>query len=1460
MKKSKFKKRMSMFMAILMGFSILVGVGATTAFATGTESEVYLVAYPRNGDENYSADWGHRDLHMMNGWSSGESTQTLVRTIGSPDWNICYCIEPGVSLDIGDKLTDWDEHFWDNYPSSFNKTIAPYDIKTFIGRILQYGYTGAISENWLSQAEGGDMLAHATATQILIWETVVGERDEDFNHVSTGSYDAVLDMISATHPLRSKILSYYNSIASSVQTHSKLPSFLSRSSGKAQTFELAWDGAQYTATLTDSNNVLRNYEFTSDFAGLKFNVEGNKLIVTSPTAPSGTISITASKNNSMRKGVITWSDGVYGPDGSLQDLITYAQAVSDPVKGYVNLKVSYGGAKIVKTSEDGKVQGITFRIQGNGIDKTVTTTTGAGGEVQIDNLKPGVYTVTELATDLYEPLESREVTVAAGQTATVTFNNTLKRGDLSVKKTSEDNFVEGVKFHLYGTSLSGIAVDEYAVTNASGVVTFEDVLIGSGYTLEEVDTAIRYVAPDNQSAAVEWNKVTQKSFDNRLKKWNATVTKSDAETGTAQGDASLAGAVYGVYDGEDLIDTYTTDASGSFTTKYYVCGDDWSIREITPSEGYLLDETSHPVGAEAKLYTAEYNSTELAVNEQVIKGNIAIIKHTDDGKTQIETPETGASFEVFLKSAGSYEAAKETERDTLTCDENGFAQTKEMPYGVYTVHQTSGWDGRELMADFDVFISEEGGVYRYLINNSAFEALIRIVKKDGETGKIIPAAGIGFKVRSRDTGEYVTQHLNYPAPVDLDTFYTDESGMLMLPEPLPYGNYEIIEVQAAYGYVLDGTPVPFLVDGTQATVTVEKLNFPQKGTITVTKTGEVFASVAESGGVYQPVYEARGLPGEVYEITAVEDIYTLDGTLRYSAGEVVDTITTDETGSAQTKPLYLGEYEVREITAPYGMTLNPDSVSVELTYAGQEIEITETTTSFYNDRQRVQLALSKVMEKDETFGIGENGEILSAQFGLFAAEDLTAADGTAIPADGLIEIVNCDENGSAMFRTDLPVGAKLYIKELATDSHYILSNAQYPVVFEYAGQEVATVSISVNNGNPIENDLLYGTVQGLKIDRETEATIAGAVFGLFRGDETEFTEDTAILIAESGEDGGFIFENVPFGNWQIVELKPAEGFLPNGDPYPVQVDGDGQIIEITAVNDRVPEIGTTATVGGEKDLGATEVFTLEDVVVYKHLIPGKEYALEGVLMDKATSEPLRVNGEEIRSEVTFIPEAASGSVVVTFTFDSKYIKADTDTVVFESLYKDGLALAVHADIEDEGQTVTLHVPEIGTQATAEGKKEAEAKGKITIEDVVSYKNLTPGKEYTVSGILMNKATGKPFTVDGKEIRSEATFTPEAAEGEVRVQFIFDAKGLTTATEVVVFESLRREGVQIALHADIGDKGQTVKLTPPVPDAPKTGDESSPGFWIGLCAIALGGMAPLVIVYFKKKRDGRDGNE
>lgn len=1074
-------KCLSLLLALTVIFSNFFSLGAVTAYAAvGEKADIYMVQFPRGNDANRSG-WGHGALQYMNGWNTGGASNTMaLRAIGSYTGKICYCIEPGTGQHTGDTLTQKDENFWNNFPPEYNQTIDGDQIKIFIGRILQYGYTGNLSTEWKTQdAAGADKLSFAIATQLLIWETIVGERDENFSLVDTGSCDRVLDSIRENNPIRSQILNHYSDIEKAVQNHTKVPSFCARSAGKAKTIEMQWDGNQYVSVLTDSNYALSNYSFHSNVPSVSFTVNGNELTVTSKTAPKEEITVTAEKNGSQRKGLITWTDGIYLPGKGSQDTVTYTQSVSDPVKAYVKIKVSYGSAKIVKTSEDGKVDGISFRIQGNGVDKTVQTENG--GQIQIDNLIPGVYTVTELTEEKYVPQDVQHITVISGQITTVNFSNTLK-------------------------------------------------------------------------------------------KWQLSVTKRDKETGNPQGDASLSGAKYGIYKGEQLIDSYTTDENGQFTTKYYVCDSDWALREIAPSEGYLLNMESLHIGAESKLYKAEYNGTELDSLETVQKGKIAIIKHCDDGSTQIETPETGAEFEIFLKSSGGYEASKESERDILICDENGFAQSKDLPYGIYTVKQTKGWDGKEMMKPFDVFISKNGETYRYLINNAAFKSLIEIVKKDTETGKIIPASGIGFKVRNTDTGEYIVQHINYPTPIDIDTYYTDSTGKLMLPEALSYGNYEIVEQNTCYGYVLDSTPVPLKVDGSKTVVTVEKHNIAQKGTITVAKTGEVFSTVSQTDRLCQPVYETKGLQGAVYEITAAEDVYTLDGTLRYAKGAVVDEITTEKDGRATSKPLYLGKYEIREIKAPYGMVLNGESQTIELTYAGQEISITETSAEFCNERQKAEISLAKVLAQDEKFGIGMNSEILSVQFGLFADEDLKAADGSVIPKDSLLEIVSCDENGKAAFNTDIPIGAKLYVKEISADIHYLLSDEKYPVIFEYAGQDVATVNLSVNNGELIENNLIYGTVKGLKIDRETKGTVAGALFGLFHGDETEFTEANAVLTATSDENGIFVFENVPFGNWTVNELQPAPNYLPSDDIYRITVANNNQVIEITAVNDRIPEI------------------------------------------------------------------------------------------------------------------------------------------------------------------------------------------------------------------------------------------------------------------------------------------------
>lgn len=1028
-------------------------------------------------------------------------------------------------------------------------------------------------------------------------------------------------------------------------------------------------------------------------------------------------------------------------------------------------------------------------------------------------------------------------------------------GNLKLVKTSEDGNVANIEFTIKGDGYS-----KTAKTNSKGEFELTDLVPGK-YTVTE-HTPTEYAEQKSKTVNVESGKTATVSFSNVLKKWNLTVTKTDAETKSAQGDATLAGAVYGIYNNGKLVDKYTTDKNGSFTTSYYVCGDNWTLKEIEPSEGYLLDETEYHIGAEAKKYTLENNSISIGVTEDILKGKIAIIKHTDDGSTKIETPEKGAEFQVYLKSSGSYTKAKESERDTLICDEYGFAETKDLPYGTYTVHQTKGWNGTEFIADFDVFISENNKTYKYLINNASLESYVKIVKVDSETGKQIPYAGAGFQIYDPND-KLVTMTYTYPEVTTIDTFYTNSDGYLITPETLPYGKgYSVVEVQAPYGYVLDSTPIYFDITAENTTeengvtiVKTEKKNTPQKGTITVEKTGEIFSNVTSSGEkeiVYQPEYSLNGLSGTVFEIYADEDITTPDGTVRVKEDTLVDTVITGTNGKATSNEFYLGKYRVVEKTAPYGFVLNKTVNHIELTYSGQNEKVTNTLTSFTNDRQKVEIDLTKVLEQNKKFNIGNNDEILNVSFGLYADEDLKALNGTAIPKDGLLEIITCDEKGKANFTTDLPIGS-YYVKEISTDSHYILSDKKYPVVFEYAGQDTATVHISVNDGEPLGNEIIYGTIKGLKIDRETEETISGALFGLFSITETEFTEETAILTSESNEEGIFTFENVPYGEYIVRELKPADGYLPNEESYQATISENEEIIEITVENDKIPELKTTAAIDGKKEVGATDVFTLEDVVEYKHLVPGKEYTVKGILMDKATGEPLLIDEKEIRSETTFTPYEPTGSVTVEFTFDARYINEETNIVVFESLYSEDKELAVHADIEDEGQTVTVKIPEFGTKASIDGKKEFTANGDITIDDVVFYKNLTAGKEYTVSGVLMDKATGKAFLVDGKEVCSEVTFTPETADGEVTVSFTFDGSVITKETEIVVFETLYREETEIAGHADIEDENQTVTIHPqPEPEKPQTGDDSNIGFYIGLGSVAVGGLIAFLIIKFKKK--------
>ena len=1395
---------------------------------------------------------------------------------------------------------------------------------------------------------------------------------------------------------------------------------------KEDTDGKALAGAYFTATNTETNE--------------KFVIgptDSNGYAKSEDRIPYGTYTITETvfPTNYRAYGTTTWTKTL---DSETPNATITIEAVNELIPG---------SAKIVKNSEDGEVAGVSFTIKGNGVDKTVTT--DENGEIKIDNLKPGNYTVAEIVSDEYEPQEVRTVTVVSGQTATVTFNNVLKRGSLQVTKDSEDGLVEGVQFKLSGTSLSGLPVEQYAVTNANGVATFEDVLIsghapyvleevntaeryivpenqtaaiewnevtnnyfynelkrgdlkvtktaedglvegmkfhlygtslsgakvdeyaytdengiamfygvliGEGYTLEEVNTNIRYVVPAKQTADIAWNEVTNNSFENILKKFCVDVFKVDGYLfwgdpedeesgglvpvsavpmslavdsdqmvneygwpyGVTQGDATLEGAVYGLYNNGVLVDTYTTDKNGYFLTDYYVCGDNWYLQEITPSEGYLLDDTRYYIDCSAYEYTVELNTEHVDVYEAIVRGKIAIIKHCDDGSTKIETPEEGAVFAVYLKSAGSYDNAEEKERAILFCDEFGFAETAWLPYGTYVVEQIDGWEGKKMMPAFDVNINADGETYRYLINNATFEAEIEIVKKDIETGNIIPSAGIGFKVRNTDTGEYVIQRVNYPTPMDIEVYYTDSTGKLMLPSPLPYGNYEIIEQNTCYGYVLDSDPVAFKVDGSTDIVTVVKSNIAQKGTITIKKTGEVFSSVRENEGIYQPVYEVKGLAGAVYEITATEDIVTLDGTTRYTKGQVVATVTTDADGRATSEPLYLGKFTVNEVTAPHGMVLNTNPVDVELTYAGENVKVSTTSTSFYNERQKVTIDLSKSLEKDDVFNIGNGDEITRVQFALYAAEDLIAEDGKTIPKDALIEIDACDTDGKITFSTDLPVGAKVYVKEYATDSHYILSDLIYEVTFDYEGQDTGTVRKNINDGNAIENEMIRGSIVGKKLDEDGFA-ICGALFGLFAENETEFTEETAILTCESNEIGVFHFENVPFGRWIVREIKAAPAFVLNENSYAVTVSEHEQVVEITIENEFITGIVKTTkvdkeypenTLGGAifeifVDVDGNQEFDAEIDLLVGEMTEGENgvYTMDNLryngyfLYEKVAPNGFLKNDGyyyfEIRNDgETVVVENEAG-----IGFTNQPIKGNVTTTKVDEEYPEnkltGAEFHIYADTDKNGEfnaeidtfVVALSETELGVYL-AEGVRfggyflyEETAPVGFVKDDTYHYFEIRNDGETIV---VENKAgvgfTNKPIVgeleltktdiADGKPLAGVG-FRIKDADGNTVIEGYTNENGIAKFTlrygkyTYSEFDPLDGYVANTDEYPfEITEDGQIVKASVtnekiPVPDIPQTGDDTNLGFFIGLGAIALGGLVASVIMYIKRKKDDDD---
>ena len=662
-----------------------------------------------------------------------------------------------------------------------------------------------------------------------------------------------------------------------------------------------------------------------------------------------------------------------------------------------------------------------------------------------------------------------------------------------------------------------------------------------------------------------------------------TIKKKDSDnnTGIASGDAKLEGAIYRVSyleNGVTVTKDITINASAVARLSNLPIGK-LKVWEISAPIGYKLDSTVHVYDIKAHQVTSDiYELEPEDFTEEVMKGQIALHKQYETLDELAD--EQGAEFDVYLKSAGSFDAAKETERDHITTGADGMATTKDLPYGTYVVHQTKGGNGRQLVADFDVSISEDGKVYSYDLVNVQKNAQLKIVKTS-EDGVI---EGIKFRVtRLEDnySAEYVT---NAAGEILTETLpiYADKDGATKYQYRV-----EELDTEKTYGYQLPDPQIVELSEGEIASVSF------------------------------------HNVPIEIGTKATVE-----------------------------------GEKEVD----PLDKVTLTDTVSYTGLVPGKEYKVTGV-----------------LMDK-------ETGEKL-----LVDSKEITA-ETVFVPET---------KNGSVdvTFIFD------------ATGLH---------------GKEVV------------------------------------------------------------------VFENLYRENIEVAAHA--------------DITDDDQTIKI-----KTPAIGTTASFEGEKEIDPLDKVTLTDTVSYKDLTPGKEYRATGVLMDKLTGKELLINGKKVTSEATFIAEKASGSVDVTFIFDATGLHGK-EVVVFEDLYRENVLLATHADINDEGQTAKIKNPEIGTEATVDGKKEITA-DKITITDVVSYKDLTPGKEYKLTGVLMNKATNDKLLIDGKEITAEVTFTPKATTGEVEMTFTFDARELTAETEVVAFETLYRDDLEFATHADITDGDQTVKILP-----------------------------------------------
>lgn len=1112
----------------------------TTQVYASSNSIIRLEKHPQYGyqfDASYPAPFSHSTdykdwwTYHMNSNSSGLE-------------KIVYCIQYHIPCNTGDRYENQDTH---------------PDISTAQQKLLQRALIFGYNEN-TGNLYGGNWLDNAMATQTMVWVITGGQ-------YGTSWETKIADNLLQDNPTARGI---YNKIRANMESYSTIPSFTASRASNAKDYEMKYNmnTGRFELTLEDSKNVLKYFDFTA--SGIKIQRNGKELILSAPTKKQfDTITLKADKKL---------------PKDVLPTLI------SGTPEFWYNLTQ----------------QNFT--------------------SLNIDGAREPVSAYFKLHTE--------------------------KIGHIKLKKTSEDGNVSGLRFHITGNG-----IDRIYTTDKDGYITIQNLVAGE-YMISEVDTQNKYVQPQTEIVYVKPDETTTVDFSNILKKFNISIIKSDVETGnTPQGDATLDGAEYDIYDSQgNLVDHMKAD--GQTATSKLLLLDTYKIFETVPPAGYTLNGEPVTVTGDFEGQTVEIGRADTAITDRVIKGQVAVTKFADKPLTGdsedggIKQPLEGIEFTLTLKSTGE-EACK------ITTDADGYAITPLLPYGTYRIEETIGAEGYKKIKPFDIRIDSNGKIYKYILENTVYETNVKIVKKDAETGNIIPLAGTQFKIKD-SSGNWVTQSYNYPKPTTIDTFSTSDDGTLVLPQALPANDYELYEINSPYGYTVSKDPIPFTVSAGEPSTMLEVIsnNKPVKGKVTITKQGELFTSSdfigTEYGVLFQPVYHLQNLGGVVFDIVAVEDITTPDGTIRYKKDEVVDTITTGEHGKATSKALYLGKYQAVEKNTLDGFVLSGEKYPFELSYKDQNTEIVTTSMTLQNARQKANVSLFK---EYETVSGQKYNPLPDVRFGLYAREDIMTASGdVGIEKDSLIEVIAVDERGNGAITTDLPAGSYM-IKEMKAGNGYLLSGESYHFDFHYMGQEIPVIDIHMNDGKPIlnkfmrgnleiiktsedkkiedisfkvtgttevgtayeeifktdkdgkilikdlligtyevsevtddftvgyitpenqtvivkhdetaqveiENKLIHGGFQLIKTD-EDKKPLAGVRFGLYKADGTLVTEFV------TDKDGTYSKTDLLYGDYFLKELETVKGYEFDKEVvYAFSVSKDGERIEITAVNKKIPE-------------------------------------------------------------------------------------------------------------------------------------------------------------------------------------------------------------------------------------------------------------------------------------------------